>query len=106
MLNITIALRRLFTKAPSQTSLEYAWWYELGGRRTWCAELEKLSRSDCARCMRVQDRRVAKLLETWDTTTYRTWLAGRGPGGKPAEFPGSASPQFTGCTIVYTLEPK
>jgi hypothetical protein len=76
MLNCTIALRRLFTKPPTEGELRYAWWYVRFGRVRWVEDLRHFSERDRNRVLHHVDRRMAKRLETWDTLNYRTWKAG------------------------------
>jgi hypothetical protein len=92
MLNVTIALRRLFTHTPSSDELGYAWWYVLGGRASWVESLERLPSSYSHRVLRDQDRAATRLLETWDTGCYRAWAAGVGPGGSPSAFASGMTP--------------
>lgn len=86
MLNLVVALRRLLTRQPSRMAIGYAWWYLLEGRSIWLNELNYFNRSERMRFIRARDRRTAKLLETWDTLTYRAWKAGEGQGGEPLPF--------------------
>lgn len=94
MLNLTVALRRLLTRTPPKGAIAYAWWYVLGGRTTWAL-------SGGERMARRKECAMAKLLETWDTATYRAWVNGEGPGGDPMVFPAGTPSAFSAiCRIA------
>ena len=90
MFAFSILLRRLFTRRPSPSELNFYWWFvACGGINNWHRHLAAqgfiFSRRN--RIIRCQERVALKLLEVWDTERFHVWKAtGKHPRVFAEEF--------------------